>query len=238
MDILIYPVLVQGPRAAGEIALAIDDINENYRDVDVIIAGRGGGSMEELWAFNEEEVARSIYRSKIPVISAVGHETDFTIADFAADVRAETPTAAAEMAVPDTGALREELKKLAQGLKRDVMRILERQESRLKLMDPQRAALDIKGKAAMEQLKADRTMEAMTEEMKRKTAVLEGRLRAYKEALEASNPRTILSRGYSVVTDEEGRVIKSVSALNKGDRVRIQTGDGSAEGNITKVLRG
>ncbi|HIU26507.1 MAG TPA: exodeoxyribonuclease VII large subunit [Candidatus Copromorpha excrementigallinarum] len=238
VDILIYPVLVQGPRAAGEIALAIDDINENYRDVDVIIAGRGGGSMEELWAFNEEEVARSIYRSKIPVISAVGHETDFTIADFAADVRAETPTAAAEMAVPDTGALREELKKLAQGLKRDVMRILERQESRLKLMDPQRAALDIKGKAAMEQLKADRTMEAMTEEMKRKTAVLEGRLRAYKEALEASNPRTILSRGYSVVTDEEGRVIKSVSALNKGDRVRIQTGDGSAEGNITKVLRG
>ena len=95
VDVLIYPVLVQGPSAAGEIAHAIADINEKWPDIDTIITGRGGGAMEELWAFNEEIVARSIYASKIPVISAVGHETDFTIADFVADRRAETPTAAA-----------------------------------------------------------------------------------------------------------------------------------------------
>ena len=101
VDILIYPVLVQGPAAAGEIAEAICDINENCPDVDTIIVGRGGGAMEELWAFNEEIVARSIYNSNIPVISAVGHETDVTISDFVADRRAETPTAAANLAVPD-----------------------------------------------------------------------------------------------------------------------------------------
>ena len=101
VDVLIYPVLVQGPAAAGEIAAAINHINEKWPDTDTIITGRGGGSMEELWAFNEEIVARAIYASAIPVISAVGHETDFTIADFVADRRAETPTAAAHMAVPD-----------------------------------------------------------------------------------------------------------------------------------------
>ena len=94
VDILVYPVLVQGPAAAKDIADAITDINENYRDIDVIIKGRGGGSMEELWAFNEEMVARSIFASEIPVISAVGHETDFTISDFTADFRAATPTRA------------------------------------------------------------------------------------------------------------------------------------------------
>lgn len=107
VDILVYPVLVQGPDAAADIAAALKDINEKHCDVDVIIAGRGGGSAEELWAFNEEIVARSIFASEIPIISAVGHETDFTIADFVADLRAETPTAAAEKAVPDTAMLME-----------------------------------------------------------------------------------------------------------------------------------
>ena len=112
VNILIYPVLVQGPAAAREIAGAIDRINAEYSEIDVIITGRGGGSMEELWAFNEEIVARSIFASKIPVISAVGHETDFTIADFTADFRAATPTAAAEMAVPDTRELKRYLQDL------------------------------------------------------------------------------------------------------------------------------
>ena len=113
VDVLIYPVLVQGSAAAADIAAAIDDINIRFPDIDTIIAGRGGGSMEDLWAFNEEIVARSIYNSVIPVISAVGHEIDFTIADFVADRRAETPTAAADMAVPDTVALKEELDRIA-----------------------------------------------------------------------------------------------------------------------------
>ena len=105
VDILVCPVLVQGPSAASDISSMITELNEKCPDTDVIITGRGGGSMEELWAFNEESVARAIAASDIPVISAVGHETDFTIADFAADVRAETPTAAAVLAVPDINEL-------------------------------------------------------------------------------------------------------------------------------------
>ena len=106
VDIAIFPVLVQGPDAAADIASALDRINETFHDIDTLIVGRGGGSAEDLWPFNEECVARAIYRSRIPVISAVGHEIDFTISDFVVDRRAETPTAAAEMAVPDTNELR------------------------------------------------------------------------------------------------------------------------------------
>lgn len=112
VDVLIYPVLVQGPSAAGEIAAAIEDLNNSFEDIDLMIVGRGGGSMEDLWAFNEEIVARSIFNSEIPVISAVGHEIDVTISDFVADRRAETPTAAAHMAVPDIEELKLYIKNL------------------------------------------------------------------------------------------------------------------------------
>lgn len=115
-NIVVYPVLVQGDRAAGSIVRALEMMNER-READVVILGRGGGSIEELWAFNEEKVARSIFRSDIPVISAVGHETDFTIADFVADVRAPTPTGAAELAVPHIGELKEKIRVLRRQLR-------------------------------------------------------------------------------------------------------------------------
>ena len=101
VDVTVFPVLVQGSEAAANMADTLDMINEKFRDIDVLILGRGGGSSEDLWAFNEEKLARAVYRSDIPIISAVGHETDFSICDFVADLRAETPTAAAEIAVPD-----------------------------------------------------------------------------------------------------------------------------------------
>jgi len=109
VDIVIFPVQVQGKGAAREISGAIDRINSEFPDMDIIIAGRGGGSMEELWAFNEESVVRSIFKSRIPVISAVGHEIDVTMADFVSDMRAETPTAAAQLAVPDISELKSHL---------------------------------------------------------------------------------------------------------------------------------
>lgn len=129
----VYPVLVQGPGAPQQIADAIRDLSENYPDVDTIITGRGGGSMEELWAFNEEIVARSIYESKIPVISAVGHETDFTIADFVADLRAETPTAAADLAVPDTGLIHEDLEFYRKEMWRSLGLLVEKKKRRIAL---------------------------------------------------------------------------------------------------------
>ncbi len=125
-DIFIYPVSVQGDSAGKEIANAIKDINDNFTDNEIIIVGRGGGSREDLWAFNEECVARAIFDSDIPIISAVGHETDFTIADFVADMRAETPTAAAQMAVFDTDELRENLKLDKKFIYESLLSILEK----------------------------------------------------------------------------------------------------------------
>ncbi len=144
-DIFIYPVSVQGDGASKEIADAIKDINENFPDNEVIIIGRGGGSQEDLWAFNEECVARAISDSKIPVISAVGHETDFTIADFVADVRAETPTAAAQMAVFDIYEVRENLRLNREFIYESLLGILEKYflkfkalKSQLESLNPQR----------------------------------------------------------------------------------------------------
>ena len=116
MDIVVFPVLVQGEAAAADIAGMIDYVNEHFGDIDTLIVGRGGGSADDLWAFNEEIVARSIYASQIPIISAVGHEIDFTISDLVADLRAETPTAAAQLAVPDTMQLKERLLDLKEHL--------------------------------------------------------------------------------------------------------------------------
>lgn len=141
-DVLIYPSAVQGDGAALQIASAIDAINREHPDVEIIIAGRGGGSQEDLWAFNEECVARAIFNSKIPVISAVGHETDFTIADFAADLRAETPTAAATIAAFDSYALAELIASYKEDMKLSVLHLFDRYKERLLSLKAQLESLD------------------------------------------------------------------------------------------------
>lgn len=233
VDILIYPVLVQGPDAAGEISAAIDDINENHRDVDVIITGRGGGSMEELWAFNEEMVARSIYRSHIPVISAVGHETDFTIADFVADMRAETPTAAADKAVPDTHALREYIASVGNEMKRNLKMVTDSKYRHLRLLNPEIFARDIRARIALEQMNADNIMSDMANHMKAMLVKLRHRIDIAGEAIESADPKAILKRGYSVVTDEDGRVITDAGSLKKDQLINIEAADGRAQARIT-----
>ena len=235
VDILVYPVLVQGPAAAGDIAAALRDLNENYSDVDVIITGRGGGSMEELWAFNEEVVARSIFDSVIPVISAVGHETDFTISDFTADFRAATPTAAAEMAVPDTRELREYLSGIKESLAESLMQAVEIRRNRLAALDPNAFAKGISTRIAYEQMNADRIIESMGESLASRISSGRERIELLKALLDASDPKSILSRGYSVVTDEDGHIISRAEELKIGQNVNIETGSGSAGAEITRV---
>ena len=235
VDILVYPVLVQGPAAAGDIAAALRDLNENYSDVDVIITGRGGGSMEELWAFNEEVVARSIFDSVIPVISAVGHETDFTISDFTADFRAATPTAAAEMAVPDTRELREYLSGIKESLAESLMQAVEIRRNRLAALDPNAFAKGISTRIAYEQMNADRIIESMGESLASRISSGRERIELLKTLLDASDPKSILSRGYSVVTDEDGHIISRAEELKIGQNVNIETGSGSAGAEITRV---
>ena len=211
-DMIVFPVLVQGSEAAADIAATIDMINRNFDNIDTLIVGRGGGSMEDLWAFNEEIVARAIYRSRIPVISAVGHEIDFTIADFVADRRAETPTAAAEMAVPDI----RELMQRAESWQNSLM-------------------ADLKKKVSYADLRAEKLFAEMRH-------VLQGRVNAYRHELEScrllldeNHPYRILRKGYAVLEDAAGRNLASISDLRDGQSYRLKLKDGSATFRVTEL---
>ena len=211
-DMIVVPVLVQGSEAAADIAATIDMINRDFDDIDTLIVGRGGGSMEDLWAFNEEIVARAIYRSRIPVISAVGHEIDFTIADFVADRRAETPTAAAEMAVPDI----RELMQRAESWQNSLM-------------------ADLKKKVSYADLRAEK----MFAEMRH---VLQGRVNAYRHELEScrllldeNHPYRVLRKGYAVLEDAAGRNLASIGDLRDGQSYRLKLKDGSATFRVTEL---
>ena len=211
---LIYPVTVQGPSAAGEIAEAIDDINRRFTDIDVIITGRGGGSIEELWAFNEEKVARSIYKSSIPVISAVGHETDFTIADFVADRRAETPTAAADMAVPDTTELRDYINNLDKELSRSIRIRIQQAENSLNLMNPELFMRQLKSRTVMAQMKCDGIYQQLNSQMDSKLTDFTKRVELAGQVINSSNPDLILARGYAIVRNSQGKIVKNASEVS------------------------
>ena len=211
-DMIVFPVLVQGSEAAADIAATIDMINRDFDDIDTLIVGRGGGSMEDLWAFNEEIVARAIYRSRIPVISAVGHEIDFTIADFVADRRAETPTAAAEMAVPNI----RELMQRAESWQNSLM-------------------ADLKKKVSYADLRAEKLFAEMRH-------VLQGRVNAYRHELEScrllldeNHPYRVLRKGYAVLEDAAGRNLASIRDLRDGQSYRLKLKDGSATFRVTEL---
>ncbi len=232
VNVLVCPALVQGPSAAADIASAIDWINREHPEVDVIIAGRGGGSTEELWAFNEEVVARSIFRSQIPVISAVGHETDFTIADFVADIRAETPTAAAQMAVPDTAQLRQYMDALQQDMTSALLHRTRVARQRLEAMDPAAFASGIRSRIDYEQMHLDQIAESMHSTLKERISRGEHRIELLREIIETANPFAVLDRGYAMITDPGGKVIRSVDELSAGDSVTLRLRDGSADADI------
>lgn len=226
VHIRLYPVPVQGPGAAEKIAEGIKFMNEN-KLADVLIIGRGGGSLEDLWPFNEEIVARAIYDSELPIISAVGHETDFTIADFVADLRAPTPSAAAELAVANIEDVRETLKlynnryKVALKKKIELMRLsYEKCMARPAYKNPtqkineQYMVIDMKVKALQNSMML-KLKEAKTSFVK-ETA-----------KLDSLSPLKTLTRGYSIVTKQEsGKVIKSVDDLNSGEKVNLRLSDG------------
>lgn len=235
VSILIVPVLVQGPSAAPDIAAAINEVNERCPDVDVIIAGRGGGSAEELWAFNEEIVARSIFASKIPVISAVGHETDFTIADFVADLRAETPTAAADRAVPDTGELLQNILYYREEMTRALQHRTELARQRLSALDPAAFASGIRTRIEYDQMYLDQLAGSMGERMIRMVRDHSHRIELLRNSIEAANPYELLKRGYSMVTGEGGQVVHSIRDLSPGQSVTIRMTDGSASAQVTGI---
>lgn len=193
VDILVFPVQVQGEGAAQNIADTLKFVNENCKDMDILIVGRGGGSQEDLWAFNEEVLARAIYDSRIPVISAVGHEIDFSISDFVADMRAETPTAAADLAVPDIRELCDRLDKFSDEM-----------------------LIHLKGKLSLGELKADRALRQLKSDLELLLLNRTNEIERYKLILEQNDPHRIMERGYAVI-ESEGRIIRSPEELKDGE---------------------
>lgn len=227
MPLYLFPVKVQGEGAAQEIARGLR-VLDKLPEIDVLIVGRGGGSMEDLWAFNEEIVARTIAACKTPVVSAVGHETDFTIADMVADLRAPTPSAAAELAVPEKDALMDAIA----ALKDDLTRALEQQiaRKRLKLTVLQQRLAAASPAQRSERLRASlaaleiRLNAAVSNALQQK----QNRVERAKLRIRASSPMETMKRGYAVVMKKDS-LVRSASGVNAGDALRILLADGTIE---------
>lgn len=232
-ELILCPVAVQGEYAAGQISGAIELFNRK-KAADVLIVGRGGGSVEELWAFNEEKVARAVAASDIPVISAVGHETDFTICDFVADLRAPTPSAAAELAVPDCAQQQEMLHTAkirmisAMNDKLAVERaVIEFKKSALQRLSPQNYIDNLR-------VRCDRASMSMEHSIRSEMAQKTKEFSALCAKLDAMSPLKILARGYSV-TVKEGEVVSDVKAVKKGERIDVLIKNGKLECEILNV---
>ena len=233
-DIRIYPVLVQGAGAAEQIADAVKYFNET-KTADVLIVGRGGGSIEDLWAFNEEAVARAVSESEIPVISAVGHETDFTICDFAADLRAPTPSAAAELAVPDLKELLMSIGVAANHIKVVTDGKFRLCASRLDAAEKAVSAKTILHKTEVREQQLDMITSALMHITGTKLMSGESRLGEYGAKLDALSPLKILSRGYSAATGKNGGVIKSSAQCKKGDKINVRLFEGNLGCEVLEV---
>lgn len=258
VEVQLWPVLVQGENAAADIAKTIARVNA-HGQADVIIVGRGGGSLEDLWAFNEEIVARAIYNSKIPVISAVGHEPDVTIADFVADLRAPTPSGAAELAVPDRGELsilidreQERLMTALENRLNGLANRLQAQEDRLARCTPaqyvaerRRRTEELIERMRLAQLRKIDSLKTgfsyHEKKLRDMPGVLldrrRGKLQSLSGQLDALSPLRVLARGFSVVTDAQNKIITDSADLQTGDAVTLRFAQGTAKAQITSVQK-
>ena len=229
-EILLCPVLVQGENAPEQLAEAVRRVNER-RAADVIIIGRGGGSFEELFAFNDEGLAIEIHRSEIPVISAVGHETDYTICDFVADVRAATPSVAAELATPDRTALTAAISHYKMKMKADLLRRIEGEETRLRTLREKEWMQSPAFMMEQRQIFIDSQTEAMKKSMDRLLEKEGSRFAAAAAGLQMLSPLQVLSRGYAIAFQGKS-LVRSVREIKPGTGIRIRFTDGEC---ITKV---
>lgn len=231
VHIILYPVLVQGAEAAPDIAAAIDTMNRRG-DAEVLIVGRGGGSPEDLWAFNEEVVARAIARSKIPIISAVGHEVDFTIADFVADLRAPTPSAAAELVIPEKSELENTLRSLRQRLENGIRSQWSLVREKLARLTSSYALRQPRSYVEQMQQRLDDTLRHLSNQIK---SMLESAGRDFRELslqLEALSPLSILRRGYSITYDNSENLVLRANQIKIGDTIRTRLHRGSIQSKV------
>ena len=232
--VLLFPVRVQGVEAPGEVAAAIRYANY-YRMADLLIVGRGGGSMEDLWAFNDEIVAKAIYDSRIPTISAVGHEPDVTISDFVADLRAATPSNAAELAVPDQDALRQTLDSMSLAMASAMDRRIKNARKHLSVLAGSGALQSPEGYLIQRrkelEMVQNRMLAAQTMQLSRKRQ----RFVAMTAKLDAMSPLKVLTRGYAMAQTEDRRIVRSVQDVQPGEAVRVLLSDGSFSATVTEI---
>ena len=235
VNIIIAPVRVQGVGAAREIVDAIDSLN-HLGCIDVMIVGRGGGSLEDLWAFNEEIVAQAVYNSEVPVVSAVGHEVDFTICDFTADMRAPTPSAAAELVVPDRDALFMQIHSFQESMSGIIYQNIQESKNKIKSISSSYIFRSIENRVKQTIQYVDTLEEKLTSLMMWNLERERLSLEKVSENLEALNPEAILKRGYSITMfKKDGRVVHTGTQLKQGDRIRTKFYKGSAESTVDFV---
>ena len=235
LQIILYPAMVQGDGAADSIVKGIRMLDE--AGVDTIIVGRGGGSIEDLWAFNEEKVARAIFECRTPIISAVGHEVDFTIADFVADLRAPTPSAAAELAVDDMAQVMYTLSSYQERFQRDMREEIEFQRVRLGQYQMRLKYLSPESRLRERRQTLVDFEDTLRRAMDNKLQQYRHRLGIYLERYQGLSPLAKLNQGYSFVADTDGRGITSVSQVKPGDRVEISVTDGVIQAEVSDSRR-
>jgi exodeoxyribonuclease VII large subunit len=223
--VLLLPVRVQGQEAPGEIAAAIRYAN-HFRLADLLIVGRGGGSIEDLWAFNDEKVALAIYHSSIPVISAVGHEPDVTISDFVADLRAATPSNAAELAVPDQDMLRQTLDAMSEAMASAMNRQIKAARQHLRVLSDSPALKSPKSYLLQRKNSVESLKNRLVSAQKHQINVHAKRFVAITAKLDAMSPLKVLSRGYAMVQQEDGKIIRKIEDVEAGDCIRVTLEDG------------
>lgn len=233
-EVVLYPALVQGKEAPISLIEGLRYFNRE-KNADVLIVGRGGGSFEDLCAFNDEGLAREIAASAIPVISAVGHETDFTIADFVADMRAPTPSAAAEIAVPDMLEIRERLYSYGERARLLIMELLKKKRRRVEELSERPIFLRPQSLLDEKRMMLVHLTDALSHAISQKTLLLRSEFSKKAGLLEGMSPLAILSRGYAALQDENGKTVASVEEIAEGERLRLLLANGKADAVVEKI---
>ena len=231
--VLLLPVRVQGAEAPGEIAAAIGYANR-HKLADLLIVGRGGGSIEDLWAFNEEQVAYAIYQSEIPIISAVGHEPDVTISDYVADLRAATPSNAAELAVPDQDVLRQNLDAYGTAMAASLMRQIKAARQQLSVLSRSSALRSPTGYLEQKTKNLEILKNRMTAAQNQSLGQKNARYIAAVSKLDAMSPLKVLTRGYAMAQTQDGSVLRSVCQVELGERILVSLSDGKLSATVMR----
>ena len=231
-EVILAPCAVQGDEAPGQILAALAGLNRLTPPPDVILMGRGGGSLEDLWAFNDERVVRAVAGSAVPVVTGIGHETDFTLSDFAADLRAPTPTAAAEIATPDIADLRAGLSSLSARLQMAGLGTISGYRADLNLLQARLGRVSPERRIQNDRQRVDELELRLIRGLLNITALRSARLHGLTQRLEALNPQAVLQRGFAVVRTAEGQVVRSPLQLQNGAEVQVKLAQGGFSARV------